>query len=314
MTLPVYRLGPELEFPPPAAAEPGGLLAVGGDLSPERLLLAYSQGIFPWYDESLPILWHSPDPRTVLVPSELHVPKSLAKTLRRRSFRLSLDADFARVIAACAEAPRPRGEGTWITDEMRAAYVRLHDRGFAHSVEAWRDGELAGGLYGVALGRCFFGESMFAHCPDASKVAFATLAEIRDHGGRGRWSDALGAFARELEARPGGPVVSLDWGFHAQLHLLAPELDLREPIWAMQAASGTFEMEGVPGTVYLVQDPRYHLFPFGDELLAAVSRLPEGAAPIRGHPDRSGENVFYSIRIDRPHHLARRDALEVVLD
>jgi leucyl/phenylalanyl-tRNA--protein transferase len=175
VTLPVYRLGAELAFPPPDAAEPGGLLAVGGDLTPERLLLAYSQGIFPWYDESLPILWHSPDPRMVLVPSELHVPKSLAKTLRRRRFRLSLDAAFPRVIAACAVAPRQRGGGTWITDEMRAAYVRLHELGFAHSVEAWHEGELAGGLYGVALGGCFFGESMFARLPDASKVAFATL-------------------------------------------------------------------------------------------------------------------------------------------
>jgi leucyl/phenylalanyl-tRNA--protein transferase len=175
VTLPVYRLGAELAFPPPDAAEPGGLLAVGGDLAPERLLLAYSQGIFPWYDESLPILWHSPDPRMLLVPSELHLSKSLAKTLRRRPFRVSLDEAFPRIIAACAAAPRRRGEGTWITDEMRAAYVRLHELGFAHSVEAWRDGELAGGLYGVALGGCFFGESMFAHSPDASKVAFATL-------------------------------------------------------------------------------------------------------------------------------------------
>jgi len=173
--VPVYRLGAELAFPPPEAAEPGGLLAVGGDLSAERLLLAYSLGIFPWYDDSLPILWHSPDPRMVLVPRELHVPRSLAKTLRRGAFRVTLDADFARVIAACATAPRPRGEGTWITAEMRDAYVKLHEQGFAHSAEAWQEGELAGGVYGVALGRCFFGESMFARRSDASKVAFATL-------------------------------------------------------------------------------------------------------------------------------------------
>jgi len=173
--VPVHRLGRELAFPPPDEAEPGGLLAVGGDLSPERLLLAYSLGIFPWYDESLPILWHSPDPRMVLVPAELHVSRSLAKTLRRGSFRVTLDACFARVIGACAETPRRRGEGTWITDEMREAYLRLHALGFAHSAEAWRGDELAGGLYGVALGTCFFGESMFTRCPDASKVAFATL-------------------------------------------------------------------------------------------------------------------------------------------
>ena len=173
--MPVFRLGAELAFPPPEAAEPGGLLAVGGDLSSERLLLAYSQGIFPWYDESLPILWHSPDPRMLLVPRELHVPRSLAKTLRRRTFRVTLDAAFARVIEGCAAAPRPRGDGTWITAAMRDAYVRLHAEGFAHSAEAWQGGELAGGVYGVALGRCFFGESMFARRPDASKVAFATL-------------------------------------------------------------------------------------------------------------------------------------------
>jgi len=155
----------------------------------------------------------------VLVPSELHVPKSLAKTLRRRAFRVTLDADFARVIAACASAPRPRGEGTWITDEVRAAYGRLHEQGFAHSAETWWDGALAGGVYGVALGRCFFGESMFAHRADASKVAFATLvaqlvrwgfelidcqmhtAHLARFGARD-WPRArfLGALARALEA------------------------------------------------------------------------------------------------------------------
>jgi leucyl/phenylalanyl-tRNA--protein transferase len=173
--VPVYRLGSELAFPPPEQAEPGGLLAVGGDLSPDRLLLAYSLGIFPWYDEKLPILWHSPDPRMVLLPHELHVPRSLAKTLRRATFDVTLDTCFARVIEACAATPRSRGEGTWITAEMRDAYVRLHDQGFAHSAEAWSEGELAGGVYGVALGACFFGESMFTQRSDASKVAFATL-------------------------------------------------------------------------------------------------------------------------------------------
>ena len=184
--MPVYRLGSELAFPPPEAAEPGGLLAVGGDLAPERLLLAYSQGIFPWYDASQPILWHSPDPRMVLVPRELHVSRSLAKTLRRGTFRVTLDACFARVIEACAQTPRRRGEGTWITDEMREAYQRLHELGFAHSAEAWVEGELAGGVYGVALGACFFGESMFRRRSDASKAAFATL--VRQLG---RWDFEL---------------------------------------------------------------------------------------------------------------------------
>ena len=181
--MPVQRLGSELAFPPPEQAEPGGLLAVGGDLAPDRLLLAYSLGIFPWYDESLPILWHSPDPRMVLVPHELHVPRSLAKLLRQARFEVTLDACFPRVIEACAATPRGRGEGTWITDEMRAAYLRLHALGFAHSAEAWSGGELAGGLYGVALGACFFGESMFTHRPDASKVAFATLVRQLERWG-----------------------------------------------------------------------------------------------------------------------------------
>jgi leucyl/phenylalanyl-tRNA--protein transferase len=184
--MPVYRLGRELVFPPPEAAEPGGLLAVGGDLAPARLLLAYSQGIFPWYDESLPILWHSPDPRMVLLPGELHVSRSLARTLRRRRFAVTLDRAFAGVIAACAETPRAYGPGTWITAEMRAAYVRLHEQGFAHSAEAWCGGELAGGVYGVALGACFFGESMFTRRRDASKVAFATLVRQLE-----RWSFSL---------------------------------------------------------------------------------------------------------------------------
>jgi leucyl/phenylalanyl-tRNA--protein transferase len=184
--VPVYRLGSELVFPPPEEAEPGGLLAVGGDLRPERLLLAYSLGIFPWYDERLPILWHSPDPRMVLLPSDLHVTRSLAKTLRQRRFALTLDRAFARVIEACARTPRPRGEGTWITDEMREAYLRLHELGFAHSAEAWSGGQLAGGLYGVALGSCFFGESMFTRRPDASKAAFVALVRQLE-----RWGFAL---------------------------------------------------------------------------------------------------------------------------
>lgn len=174
--MPVFRLDETLVFPPPHLAE-DGLLAVGGDLSPQRLLTAYSQGIFPWYEEGLPILWHSPDPRMVLPVSALHVPRSLAKTIRRGAYRVTLDSSFRDVVEACASMDRPGQDGTWITTEMIDAYETLHRMGFAHSVEAWDDGELAGGLYGVSLGSAFFGESMFARAPDASKVAFVTLVQ-----------------------------------------------------------------------------------------------------------------------------------------
>ncbi len=173
--MPVFQLGKELAFPPPEEAEPGGLLAVGGDLEPEPLLLAYSLGIFPWYDEELPILWHSPDPRMVLRPGELRVSRSLRKVLRAGRFELALDTAFEQVIRACAESPRPGAPGTWITEDMITAYLRLHELGFAHSAESWRAGELVGGVYGVSLGAAFFGESMFANRTDASKVAFAVL-------------------------------------------------------------------------------------------------------------------------------------------
>jgi leucyl/phenylalanyl-tRNA--protein transferase len=172
--VPVYRLDDRLLFPPPAEAE-DGLLAVGGDLSPDRLVLAYSQGIFPWYEQGQPILWHSPDPRMVLVASQVHVPRSLAKVLRRGDYEITLDTAFADVIDGCASAGRPGQRTTWITAAMRKAYVELHRRGVAHSVEAWSGGRLAGGLYGVSLGAAFFGESMFARRPDASKAAFVTL-------------------------------------------------------------------------------------------------------------------------------------------
>ena len=173
--MPVYRLGPELVFPDPEASEPGGLLAVGGDLSPERLLLDYSAGIFPWYSEGQPILWHSPRSRAVLRPSALHVSRSLRKTLRRGTFEVRLDSSFAEVIRACAEIPRKDAEGTWITSDMIRAYQRLHALGYAHCAEAWADGVLVGGMYGVSLGGAFFGESMFASRTDASKVALVTL-------------------------------------------------------------------------------------------------------------------------------------------
>lgn len=174
--MPVFLLDDRLTFPPVRYAE-GGLLAVGGDLRPERLLLAYSLGIFPWYEEGQPILWHSPDPRMVLLADSLRVPRSLRKTIRKGVYRVTLDTAFRQVIESCASAPRPRQRGTWITPEMKEAYTELHRRGFAHSVEAWRGERLAGGLYGVSLGAVFFGESMFARAPDASKAAFVTLVE-----------------------------------------------------------------------------------------------------------------------------------------
>ena len=174
--MPVLRLDERLVFPPVRYAE-DGLLAVGSDLSPERLVLAYSQGIFPWYSEGQPILWHSPDPRFVLAAQDLRVSRSLRKTIRKGSYRITLDTAFARVIESCARAERPGQRGTWITEEMRRAYLELHRRGLAHSVEAWEQGTLVGGLYGVSLGAAYFGESMFACAPDASKVAFVALVE-----------------------------------------------------------------------------------------------------------------------------------------
>jgi leucyl/phenylalanyl-tRNA--protein transferase len=166
-------------FPPPEQAldDPEGLLAAGGDLSPARLLAAYRRGIFPWYSPGQPVLWWSPDPRTVLFPEEFKVSRSLAKTLRNGQFRIAMDEDFSGVIDGCA-APRPHAPGTWITPEMREAYLRLHRLGHAHSIETWRGGELLGGLYGVRLGGVFFGESMFSRARDASKVALAHLVQV----------------------------------------------------------------------------------------------------------------------------------------
>jgi leucyl/phenylalanyl-tRNA---protein transferase len=171
----VAFLAPGVPLPEPLAAGSDGLVAIGGDLGPDRLLEAYGKGIFPWYHEQ-PILWFSPDPRCVLPPGEIRVNRALRRALRRARFEVLLDTAFEQVIRACAEAPRPAGPGTWITTEMIEAYVRLHRLGFAHSAEAWRDGRLLGGLYGVALGRIFFGESMFTQDDDASKVAFVRLA------------------------------------------------------------------------------------------------------------------------------------------
>lgn len=175
--MPVYRLIDKVAFPPPDHAAPDGLLAVGGDLSSERLLLAYQLGIFPWYGEGQPILWWSPDPRFVLEVDEFHISRSLRQILNKRVFKLTFDQAFESVIRACASVPRKGQHGTWITPEMQQAYIRLHQLGFAHSVESWLGGELVGGIYGVSLGRCFFGESMFSSRSNASKVALAALVE-----------------------------------------------------------------------------------------------------------------------------------------
>jgi leucyl/phenylalanyl-tRNA--protein transferase len=173
--MPVYLLTDELRFPPPEGASPEGIVAIGGDFRPERLLLGYAQGIFPWPSEGLPLLWFSPDPRFVLEPHEAHLPRSLRKQLRKMPYTIRFDTAFGDVIRACADARRPGQRGTWITDDLIAGYEALHALGFAHSVEAFRGDELVGGLYGVSLGKVFFGESMFAHAPDASKLAFAVL-------------------------------------------------------------------------------------------------------------------------------------------
>ncbi len=179
--MPIFRLVDEPIFPPPDYADASGLLAVGGDLSCERLLEAYRLGIFPWYSDDQPILWWSPDPRLVLKLDEFKVSHSLRKTLRKGVFKVTFDRAFEEVIRGCASVPREHQKGTWITHEMEEAYIKLHGLGYAHSVEAWCGEELAGGLYGVSLGKAFFGESMF-HCrTDASKVALAVLVEkLRD--------------------------------------------------------------------------------------------------------------------------------------
>jgi leucyl/phenylalanyl-tRNA--protein transferase len=165
-----------LRFPPldQALREPNGLLAAGGDLTPERLIAAYRHGCFPWYQQGQPLLWWSPDPRSVILPAELHVSRSLDKLIRQQRFQVSFDRDFCAVIRACAE-PRSYADGTWITLPMQQAYIRLHALGLAHSVEVWLDGKLVGGLYGLAMGQLFFGESMFSRVSNASKVGFVTL-------------------------------------------------------------------------------------------------------------------------------------------
>lgn len=173
----VFELPQDMVFPHPGLANEDGLLAVGGDLSLDRLLLAYANGIFPWYTEDSPILWWSPDPRMILFPDKFKISKSLMQIIRSKRFDVTFDKDFESVIRCCAAANRHDQDGTWIVPEMQKAYIELHAAGFAHSVEAWFDGRLAGGLYGVSLGRMFFGESMFFNKRDASKVALYFLVE-----------------------------------------------------------------------------------------------------------------------------------------
>ncbi len=170
----LYWLTDELIFPPVELAEDWGGLALGGDLSPKRLLLAYHSGIFPWYEEGQPIIWHAPDPRFVLFPDKLRIPRSLRPVLNQQKFTITYNTAFRKVIRQCQQVKRPDQPGTWITEEMLDAYCQLHQLGYAHSVEAWQQNELVGGLYGISLGKIFFGESMFSLVSNASKVVFAT--------------------------------------------------------------------------------------------------------------------------------------------
>ncbi|TES88113.1 MAG: leucyl/phenylalanyl-tRNA--protein transferase, partial [Desulfobacteraceae bacterium] len=175
--MPVFLLSDKISFPPPYLASKEGLLAVGGDLSQKRLLLAYRTGIFPWFSDDEPILWWSPDPRLVLYPEEIRVSKTLKKIIKKKMFHVTMDSAFVQVINQCAKIRLQNNQGTWVVKEMIDAYCKLHESGFAHSVEAWYQGELAGGLYGVSLGKCFFGESMFTRVSNASNIALVKLVE-----------------------------------------------------------------------------------------------------------------------------------------
>jgi leucyl/phenylalanyl-tRNA--protein transferase len=186
--MPIYLLSEdELQFPHPSLTSENGILAVGGDLSAERLILAYQYGIFPWFNEGDPILWWSPDPRFVLFPDELKISRSMRPYFNQKKFGCTIDRDFRAVIRHCQQNRRGRqaGMGTWITEEMLEAYVRLHELGFAHSVEVWKGDELVGGLYGLAFGKCFFGESMFTKVSNASKFGFISLVRYLEE--RGFW-------------------------------------------------------------------------------------------------------------------------------
>jgi leucyl/phenylalanyl-tRNA--protein transferase len=178
-----YFLDEQLYFPPVSRASSEGIVAIGGDLSEERLFLAYQSGIFPWFSEGEPIIWWSPDPRFVLYPSQIKVSKSMQQLFRKQVFEVTFDKDFEQVILNCKEIKRKGQRGTWITDEMVEAYCRLHRKGFAHSVEVWQEHTLVGGLYGLSLGNCFFGESMFAKVSNASKYGFITLTKRLEQKG-----------------------------------------------------------------------------------------------------------------------------------
>ena len=173
----IFQLSQKLIFPNPELSEPEGLLAVGGDLSIDRLLLAYSMGIFPWYSDDQPILWWSPDPRLILPPDQIHISKSLKRVIQNQRFEIRFDSQFADVVMQCSQINRKDQRGTWITVDMQQAYIQLHQAGFAHSIECYQQNELVGGLYGVSIGKAFFGESMFSLKTDASKVALAALSE-----------------------------------------------------------------------------------------------------------------------------------------
>jgi leucyl/phenylalanyl-tRNA--protein transferase len=241
-------------FPDPSEADEHGLLAWGGDLSPQRLLSAYATGVFPWFDDE-PILWFSPDPRWVLVPGELRVARSLRKTLRRAPFELRFDSAFEQVVRACAATPRPGQDGTWITADMIDAYCQLHELGFAHCSEAWLGDELVGGLYGVSLGSAFFGESMFAARDDASKAAFVALVRHFDawgfefidcqvetdhltRFGAGPWERAH--FLVRLEAALEAPTRRGPWAFELDPSALAepPKAIVRDASPASGATQG----------------------------------------------------------------------------
>jgi len=181
--MPIFQLSKEIVFPPVELAEPEGLLAIGGDLGAERLLKAYSLGIFPWFSEGMPLLWWSPDPRMVLLPPELRVSRSLERLIRKGSFMVTIDKAFGDVIRNCVAVHADRSGGTWITEEMVEAYTALHHQGYAHSVETWQENALVGGLYGISLGGAFFGESMFTLSSNASKVAFVSLVRLLDNHG-----------------------------------------------------------------------------------------------------------------------------------
>ena len=177
--MPIFMLSEDnIAFPNPLQASEEGILAIGGDLSPARLLMAYNNGIFPWFNEEDPILWWSPDPRFVLFPEELKVSKSMRPYFNQKKFDWTLDTEFRTVILNCQQSIRRGQYGTWITEDMLEAYCHLHELGYAHSVEVWKEGDLVGGLYGIALGKCFFGESMFTHEKNASKFGFISLVRL----------------------------------------------------------------------------------------------------------------------------------------